>query len=170
MLWHPDKNQGDKLAEERFKKIAQAYSDITSGNVTSAAMPEFDFDTGESFSDLFDRYFSKTYSRPKTYTVEIPITLDEAFTGIDEKTKLKIIDALFAPENLWTVLDISHDAEVVMRSSKVYVLSNGVIVESASPADLAWRNESEFSRLFPDLAKQIRAFERRKTARDGGGN
>ena len=82
----------------------------------------------------------------------------------------KIIDALFAPENLWTVLDISHDAEVVMRSSKVYVLSNGVIVESASPADLAWRNESEFSTLFPDLAKQIRSFERRKTARDGGGN
>ena len=82
MLWHPDKNQGDKLAEERFKKIAQAYSDITSGNVTSAAMPEFDFETGESFSDLFDRYFSKNYSRPKTYTVEIPITLDEAFTGV----------------------------------------------------------------------------------------
>ncbi|MBS1990802.1 MAG: ATP-binding cassette domain-containing protein [Cyanobacteria bacterium SZAS LIN-3] len=97
------------------------------------------------------------------------IILDEAFTGIDEKTKLKIIDALFAPENLWTVLDISHDAEVVMRSSKVYVLSRGIIVESASPADLAWRNESEFSTLFPDLAKQIRSVERRKTARDGGG-
>jgi len=96
------------------------------------------------------------------------LILDEAFTGIDEKTKLKIIDALFAPENMWTVLDISHDAEVVMRSSKVYVLSRGVIVESASPADLAWRNESEFSTLFPDLAKQIRSFERRKTPRDGG--
>jgi ABC-type bacteriocin/lantibiotic exporter with double-glycine peptidase domain len=96
------------------------------------------------------------------------IILDEAFTGIDEKTKLKIIDALFAPENLWTVLDISHDAEVVMRSSKVYVLSQGIIVESAPPADLAWRNESEFSTLFPDLAKQIRSVERRKTAREGG--
>jgi ABC-type bacteriocin/lantibiotic exporter with double-glycine peptidase domain len=44
------------------------------------------------------------------------LILDEAFTGIDEKTKLKIIDALFASENTWTVLDISHDAEVVMRS------------------------------------------------------
>ncbi|CAN5563401.1 ATP-binding cassette domain-containing protein [soil metagenome] len=95
------------------------------------------------------------------------LILDEAFTGIDEKTKLKIIDSLFAPENSWTVLDISHDAEVVMRSSKVYVLSGGGIVEAASPADLAWRNESEFSTLFPDLAKQIRSFERRKTARDG---
>lgn len=96
------------------------------------------------------------------------LILDEAFTGIDERTKLKIIDALFAAENQWTVLDISHDAEVVVRSSKVYVLSAGVIVESASPADLAWRKDSEFSTLFPDLAKQIRSSERRRVERVGG--
>ncbi|CAN5152986.1 ATP-binding cassette domain-containing protein [soil metagenome] len=95
------------------------------------------------------------------------LILDEAFTGIDEKTKLKIIDALFASENAWTILDISHDAEVVMRSENVYVLSEGKIVESGTPADLAWRNESEFSTLFPDLARQIRLVERRKEARVG---
>lgn len=95
------------------------------------------------------------------------LILDEAFTGIDEMTKLKIIQALFAPEHAWTVLDISHDAEVVMRSDKVYVLRQGRICESGTPADLAWRNESEFSTLFPDLASQIRMVERRKTARVG---
>ncbi|CAN5498320.1 ATP-binding cassette domain-containing protein [soil metagenome] len=95
------------------------------------------------------------------------LILDEAFTGIDEKTKLKIIDALFASENAWTILDISHDAEVVMRSENVYVLSEGKIVESGTPADLAWRNESEFSTLFPDLARQIRLVERRKETRVG---
>ena len=95
------------------------------------------------------------------------LILDEAFTGIDEKTKLKIIDALFAPENAWTILDISHDAEVVMRSGNVYVLSGGAIVESGTPADLAWRNKSEFSTLFPDLATQILLVERRKENRAG---
>ncbi len=95
------------------------------------------------------------------------LILDEAFTGIDEMTKLKIVDALFAPENVWTILDISHDAEVVMRSGNVYVLSAGAIVESGTPAELAWRNESEFSTLFPDMATQIRLVERRKKARDG---
>lgn len=95
------------------------------------------------------------------------LILDEAFTGIDEKTKLKIIDELFSPNNPWTVLDISHDAEVVMRSDKVYVLSAGKIAESGTPADLAWRNESEFSTLFPDLATQIRMVERRKKERAG---
>lgn len=93
------------------------------------------------------------------------LILDEAFTGIDEKTKLKIIDALFAKENRWTVFDISHDAEVVMRSDKVYVLSNRRISESGSPTDLAWRDQSEFSRLFPELARQIRSVERRKKER-----
>lgn len=95
------------------------------------------------------------------------LILDEAFTGIDEKTKLKIIDELFSPNNPWTVLDISHDAEVVMRSDKVYVLSSGKIAECGTPADLAWRNESEFSTLFPDLATQIRMVERRKKERAG---
>lgn len=95
------------------------------------------------------------------------LILDEAFTGIDEMTKLKIIQSLFAPENSWTVLDISHDAEVVMRSDQVYVLSQGQICEHGSPADLAWRNESEFSVLFPDLATQIRIVERRKEQRVG---
>ena len=96
------------------------------------------------------------------------LVLDEAFTGIDERTKLKIIEALFAAELPWTVLDISHDAEVVMRSSKVYVLAGGKIVEFGTPADLSWRNESEFSTLFPDLAAQIRMVERRKSDRTGG--
>jgi ATP-binding cassette subfamily B protein len=95
------------------------------------------------------------------------LILDEAFTGIDERTKLKIIDELFSPRHQWTVFDISHDAEVVMRSDKIYVLRDGVICESASPADLAWRNESEFSTLFPDLATQIRLVERRKKERVG---
>ncbi|MDZ4837860.1 MAG: ATP-binding cassette domain-containing protein [Candidatus Melainabacteria bacterium] len=92
------------------------------------------------------------------------LIFDEAFTGIDEKTKLKIIDGLFDPEYAWTVIDISHDAEVVMRSRNVYVLAAGSIVESGSPADLAWRDKSEFSCLFPDLSKQIRSVERRKLA------
>lgn len=95
------------------------------------------------------------------------LILDEAFVGIDEKTKLKILDSLFASENKWTVLDISHDAEVVMRSDKVYVLRAGKISESGAPTDLAWRTESDFAKLFPELAIQIRSSERRKKERVG---
>lgn len=85
------------------------------------------------------------------------LILDEAFSGIDEKTKLAILDALYAPENGWTLVDISHDAEVVMRSRTVHVLSEGRIVESGSPEGLASRPGTEFAVLFPDLTRQILA-------------
>jgi len=84
------------------------------------------------------------------------LILDEAFTGIDERTKVRILDALYSPEHEWTLIDISHDAEVVMRSSTVHVLSHGRIVESGDPATLAERPGSEFASLFPDLTQQIR--------------
>jgi ABC-type bacteriocin/lantibiotic exporter with double-glycine peptidase domain len=96
------------------------------------------------------------------------LILDEAFTGIDERTKIAIVDALFSAENGWTIIDISHDAEVVKRSDQVYVLSGGQISESGTPADLSWRNESEFATLFPELAADVRRMERRKEARSSG--
>ncbi len=83
------------------------------------------------------------------------LILDEAFTGIDEKTKLALIDALFAPENHWTIINISHDAEVVLRSRTVHVLYEGRIVETGSSEELAARPDSQFARLFPDLTHQV---------------
>ncbi len=80
------------------------------------------------------------------------LILDEAFTGIDERSKLLILDALLAPENNWTVIDISHDAEVVIRSNRVLVLAEGTIVESASPLELVQQKGSFFASLFPNLA------------------
>lgn len=96
------------------------------------------------------------------------LILDEAFTGIDERTKIAIIDRLLDNENRWTLIDISHDAEVVKRSDQVYVLANGQIAELGSPASLSWRTDSEFSILFPELANDVRRTERRKEVRSAG--
>lgn len=96
------------------------------------------------------------------------LILDEAFTGIDERTKIAIVDQLLDSGNPWTLVDISHDAEVVKRSDQVYVLANGQIAEFGSPAALSWRADSEFSTLFPELATDVRRTERRKEARSVG--
>lgn len=85
------------------------------------------------------------------------LILDEAFTGIDERTTLKILDNVFAPEHSWTIIDISHDPGVVMRSARVHVLADGRIVESGAPAELARKESGEFAQLFPYLAQQIAA-------------
>lgn len=83
------------------------------------------------------------------------LLLDEAFTGIDERTTLKVLDALYAPEHRWTIVDISHEAKVVLRSGTVHVLADGRIVEMGTPVELA-RKDGEFSALFPYLCRQLR--------------
>ncbi|MGV3721186.1 MAG: ATP-binding cassette domain-containing protein [Actinomycetota bacterium] len=82
------------------------------------------------------------------------LILDEAFTGIDEKTKLGILDALYADEHTWTIIDISHDAEVVMRSGTIHLLEAGRIQESGPPHLLALRFDSRFCTLFPDVRRE----------------
>ncbi len=79
------------------------------------------------------------------------LILDEAFTGIDEHDKLQILSELFSPERDWTILDISHDPEVVIRASKIYVLADGKIVEAGTPAEIGLQGEGRFARLFPTL-------------------
>lgn len=86
------------------------------------------------------------------------LLLDEAFTGIDERTTMKILDAIYAPENQWTIIDISHQAEVVMRSNVVHVLCGGSIVETGTPQELA-RKRGEFSDLFPYLCGFLTAVQ-----------
>jgi ATP-binding cassette subfamily B protein len=84
------------------------------------------------------------------------LILDEAFTGIDEKQTLKILDALFDAANSWTIIDISHDSEVIERTETVYVLSDGKIKESGPLMSLANNEYGEFSNLFPVLSKNLR--------------
>ncbi|MGE0200774.1 MAG: peptidase domain-containing ABC transporter [Candidatus Melainabacteria bacterium] len=88
-------------------------------------------------------------SRPKL------LILDEAFTGIDERKKLRILDALLSPDNQWTVIDISHDSDVVMRSHRMMVLSDGRIQETGPPKALIRNQDSLFASFFPELASRF---------------
>jgi ABC-type bacteriocin/lantibiotic exporter with double-glycine peptidase domain len=84
------------------------------------------------------------------------LILDEAFTGIDEKQTMTILDAIFDPSNTWTIIDISHDTEVIIRTEMVYVLADGVIKQQGAIMDLARDVQGEFATLFPILSRVIR--------------
>ena len=84
------------------------------------------------------------------------LVLDETFTGIGESNKLIILDALLDKSRPWTVVDVSHDAEVVARGERAFILAEGRIVESGDPRELARRPGSMFAALFTELAKQHR--------------
>ncbi len=85
------------------------------------------------------------------------LILDEAFTGIDERQTLKILDAIFDPKNPWTIIDISHDSDVILRSDEIHVLENGLILESGEARKMAFNEFGAFCQLFPMLTRQIRA-------------
>lgn len=82
------------------------------------------------------------------------LILDEGFTGIDEKDKLDILDELYNQKYGWTIIDISHDPEVVTRSEMVHVMGQGRIIETGNPATLIRQRDSAFRTLFPSLGGQ----------------
>jgi molecular chaperone DnaJ len=116
MQYHPDKNPGDKKAEEKFKELSHAY-DILSDEQKRAAYDRFGhqaftqgagrggfsgaegFDFGSGFSDIFEDLFgmggSARRSEAKTgpargsdlrYNLEI--SLEEAFKGKQQQIKV----------------------------------------------------------------------------------
>lgn len=84
------------------------------------------------------------------------LILDEAFTGIDERITIEILDGIFDESLGWTILNISHEPEVILRTPTVHVLAAGRIQESGTPEALAANPDSEFSRLFPYLSRTMR--------------
>lgn len=76
------------------------------------------------------------------------LILDEAFSGIDEDSKLAIARYMFSPEHKWTVINISHDPQLIWLTNLVHVLADGKIAETGSPEELADNSESIFSSLF----------------------
>lgn len=79
------------------------------------------------------------------------LILDEGFTGIDEKDKLQILNELYNPRYPWTIIDISHDPELVMRAQTVHVMAEGRILESGTPGELMRSRDSQFRNLFPSM-------------------
>lgn len=90
------------------------------------------------------------------------LILDEAFSGMDERTKLAIIDNLYNKSHPWTILNITHDAELVSRSDQIYVLHDRKIIENDSFRSLSSKADSEFVKLFPFLYGQVKALRKRK--------
>ncbi len=75
------------------------------------------------------------------------LIIDEAFEGIEDSTKLAMLDDVMAHSD-WTVINITHDPEVVHRTNIVHVLNEGHICETGSPSELRSRS-GMFCTLFP---------------------
>lgn len=84
------------------------------------------------------------------------LILDEAFTGLDEQMIGTLLDRIFSPDLPWTIIDISHQPDVVVRADTVHVLKDGRISEVGSAEKLSQNPQGAFSQLFPYLSQSLR--------------
>ncbi len=113
LQYHPDRNPGDKGAEERFKEVNEAYAVLSDpdkraqydrfGTVSTPGGFEQGF--GTLFEDIFETFFAGSgrgrrgrAARGEDLQYELTITLAEAATGMETKIQLPRLDTCTACE------------------------------------------------------------------------
>lgn len=89
--YHPDRNQGNKEAEEKFKEISAAFEEIKSGKKHPPQTFE-GFDLNSIFNNMgfginFDQFSG--WGKPQKAVGTISISLEEAHNGCDKKIKVE---------------------------------------------------------------------------------
>ncbi len=109
--YHPDRNKGDKLSEEKFKEVKKAY-EVLSDNKKRAAYDQYghsfedntsgfssEFTSSSDFSDIFGDVFGDIFGvKKKTSSVkgsdifyEVNLTLDDAVKGVSKEIKIYVM-------------------------------------------------------------------------------
>ncbi len=109
LKYHPDRNEGDKAAEEKLKEVTHAYQILVDddkraaydrhgfeGVNASAGFGEGFGGFSDVFSDIFEDFFgmgsgraSKRSARGSDLGTEVEITFKEAITGVEKSVNVK---------------------------------------------------------------------------------
>jgi molecular chaperone DnaJ len=112
MQYHPDRNPGDKQAEERFKEINEAYAVLSDPDKrahydrfgtapgTAGGPGGFEAGFGSLFEDIFENFLGGAgrgrrtrAARGEDLQYELKITLEEAAAGLETKIQIPRLEA-----------------------------------------------------------------------------
>lgn len=85
MKYHPDKNNGDKEAEEKFKTIAEAWATLSDPDKKERYDDKLN---GKTPHQMFrDEFFGQPQFVGESIAVYVPLTLEEIYSGVEKNIK-----------------------------------------------------------------------------------
>jgi len=134
--YHPDINPNDKTIENKFKEINQAYETLSDKNKRRIydhggqdQKQYHPYENGYSkhaFNDVFNDIFGphefnqffggrQRFHHNENYTAEIPITLEEVYTGVEREITLKLPSGEIRKINVKVPQGISGGHKIVFK-------------------------------------------------------